>query len=438
MWALNVGGVCEPQQLGIAGHPTKMCPRSRPTGAGGGAGGARRPFSAATPNGTPPSPRTRGAQSRPVSVADPTVVGRQRWQQQDLGTGRSSAGNPGRTGVAPASSRVTLAVRARARARGGGSCGSGTAVLTPWRDAARSYFGEGGAAAWGESAQQPCTRGAASADEKLEKGMRGGSKPQAVPSAPQALGGGRPSLLLPPARKEAARRGAHRGRGGSRDGGGGSAAAAAAAAARLRSRRSGGRRVATLSRVAGGAGGSRQPRRAAAAAAAARHPRPHSKGGGGGRQATAAAAAREGRPRGRSGGGGRGGGGGGGGERVPAGARWGAMRAASRLAGGADASTDWRRGQRGLDCYGLAAAALLQADCLVICAGAGMSADSGLAVYKDIAAVPAWRRQKCAGRFHVIRGLFCLRFTYVTPVLITKLRMETEKTPGQALLRRSL
>eukprot|EP01047_Picozoa_sp_COSAG01_P028674 COSAG01_NODE_1935_length_8863_cov_22.221563_8_plen_205_part_00 len=30
-----------------------------------------------------------------------------------------------------------------------------------------------------------------------------------------------------------------------------------------------------------------------------------------------------------------------------------------------------------------------------------------------------------AGRFHGVRGLFWLRFTYVAPVLVTKLRMET-------------
>ena len=48
--------------------------------------------------------------------------------------------------------------------------------------------------------------------------------------------------------------------------------------------------------------------------------------------------------------------------------------------------------RRGLDKYGRAAAALLDADVLLIAAGAGMSADSGLAVYKDIASVPAWRK----------------------------------------------
>ena len=48
--------------------------------------------------------------------------------------------------------------------------------------------------------------------------------------------------------------------------------------------------------------------------------------------------------------------------------------------------------RRGLDKYGRAAAALLDADVLLISAGAGMSADSGLAVYKDIASVPAWRK----------------------------------------------
>eukprot|EP01047_Picozoa_sp_COSAG01_P045955 COSAG01_NODE_4274_length_5190_cov_1.718916_4_plen_140_part_00 len=38
---------------------------------------------------------------------------------------------------------------------------------------------------------------------------------------------------------------------------------------------------------------------------------------------------------------------------------------------------------------------------------------------------PAPSTRVRAERFHVIRGLFWLRFTYVTPVLITKVRMET-------------
>jgi hypothetical protein len=38
---------------------------------------------------------------------------------------------------------------------------------------------------------------------------------------------------------------------------------------------------------------------------------------------------------------------------------------------------------------------------------------------------PAPSTRVRAGRFHVIRGLFWLRFTYATPVLITKVRMET-------------
>ena len=56
------------------------------------------------------------------------------------------------------------------------------------------------------------------------------------------------------------------------------------------------------------------------------------------------------------------------------------------------AASDWRGGMRGLDLYGRAAAALLEADVLLISAGAGMSADSGLAVYKDIDKVTAWRK----------------------------------------------
>jgi NAD-dependent SIR2 family protein deacetylase len=55
-------------------------------------------------------------------------------------------------------------------------------------------------------------------------------------------------------------------------------------------------------------------------------------------------------------------------------------------------SAGWRGGRRGLDLHGRAAAALLEADVLLVSAGAGMSADSGLAVYKDIASVPAWRK----------------------------------------------
>ena len=38
-----------------------------------------------------------------------------------------------------------------------------------------------------------------------------------------------------------------------------------------------------------------------------------------------------------------------------------------------------------------AADALLEADVLLLATGAGWSAESGLAVYKDIAAVPAYR-----------------------------------------------
>ena len=55
-------------------------------------------------------------------------------------------------------------------------------------------------------------------------------------------------------------------------------------------------------------------------------------------------------------------------------------------------SAGWRGGRCGLDLYGRAAAALIEADVLLVAAGAGMSADSGLAVYKDIASVPAWRK----------------------------------------------
>jgi hypothetical protein len=49
-------------------------------------------------------------------------------------------------------------------------------------------------------------------------------------------------------------------------------------------------------------------------------------------------------------------------------------------------------------------------------------ADDGAVVQAESA--NAW----CAGRFHLVRGPSWLRFTYATPVLITKLRT---KTPGQ-------
>jgi hypothetical protein len=41
--------------------------------------------------------------------------------------------------------------------------------------------------------------------------------------------------------------------------------------------------------------------------------------------------------------------------------------------GAVEKGRDWRRGHRGLDKYGLAAAAILEADVLIIAAGAGMS-----------------------------------------------------------------
>ena len=43
------------------------------------------------------------------------------------------------------------------------------------------------------------------------------------------------------------------------------------------------------------------------------------------------------------------------------------------------------------DPYYEAAVALLNADYLLVCAGAGFSADSGLAVYKDVADLAAYR-----------------------------------------------
>ena len=61
------------------------------------------------------------------------------------------------------------------------------------------------------------------------------------------------------------------------------------------------------------------------------------------------------------------------------------------------AAADWGGGMRGLHLYGRAAAALLGADVLLISAGAGMSADSGLAVYKDIDKVTAWRKMGVTG-----------------------------------------
>ena len=65
-----------------------------------------------------------------------------------------------------------------------------------------------------------------------------------------------------------------------------------------------------------------------------------------------------------------------------------ALGVASALAGGAVR----REGNLALnEAYERAAAALLNADYVLVCAGAGFSADSGLPVYKDVADTPAYR-----------------------------------------------